>query len=120
MQEASTEARKGNAAIKQQVRDIDSKFVNNVEIIAQESATTYKNCTQADNIHQCFTPSEDRVELLKPLDAIKEMNYDCEEIYTNGSLKRYCKHPAKLDHLTLADWVAWYDFSEKTIHKNIK
>ena len=31
---------------------------------------------------------EERVELLKPLDAIKEMNDDCEEIYTNGSLKR--------------------------------
>ena len=32
LREACTEARKGNSSIKQQVRDIGSKFVNNVEI----------------------------------------------------------------------------------------
>ena len=37
LREACTEARKGNASIKQQVRDIGSKFFNNVEISAQEA-----------------------------------------------------------------------------------
>ena len=37
LREACTEARKGNSIIKQQVRDIGSKFVNNVEISAQEA-----------------------------------------------------------------------------------
>lgn len=37
LREACTEARKGNSSIKQQVRDIGSKFVNNVEISAQEA-----------------------------------------------------------------------------------
>jgi len=26
-------------------------------------------------------------------------------------LKRYAKHPARLENLTLADWAAWYDSS---------
>ena len=37
LREACTEARKGNASIKQQVRDIGGKFANNVEISAQEA-----------------------------------------------------------------------------------
>ena len=37
LREACTEARNGNSTIKQQVRDIGSKFVNNVEISAQEA-----------------------------------------------------------------------------------
>ena len=37
LREACTEARKGNSSVKQQVRDIGSKFVNNVEISAQEA-----------------------------------------------------------------------------------
>ena len=37
LREACTEARKGNSSTKQQVKDIGSKYVNNVEIIAQEA-----------------------------------------------------------------------------------
>ena len=32
------------------------------------------------------------------MDDFKDMNDDCEEIYTSG-LKRYCKHTARLDCL---------------------
>ena len=54
------------------------------------------------------------MELLKPFDDIKETDDDCEEIYTGGLLKRYCKRPAKLEYLTLGDWAAWYDCTGKT------
>ena len=37
LREACTEARKGNSSTKQQVKDISSKYVNNVEISAQEA-----------------------------------------------------------------------------------
>jgi len=37
LRQACTEARKANSTIKQQVRDIGSKFLNNVEISAQEA-----------------------------------------------------------------------------------
>lgn len=35
------------------------------------------------------------------------------EIYASGLLDRYTKRPAKLEHLTLADWAAWYDLPRK-------
>ena len=46
---------------------------------------------------------------MRPIEDIKEMDDDSEEIYTTGLLKRYCKRPPKLENLTLADWAAWYD-----------
>ena len=63
------------------------------------------------------SPPEDRVELLKPLNDIKDMEDNCEEIYTGGLLKRYSKCPARFEHLTLADWAAWYDSCGKPYAK---
>ena len=56
---------------------------------------------------------EERVELLKPLDDIKDMEDDCEDIYTNGLIKRYTMRPSSLENITLADWAAWYDMCGK-------
>ena len=63
------------------------------------------------------SPPGERVELLKPMNDIKDMDDDCEENYTSGLIKRYCKRPAKLENLTLADWAAWYDCSGKPFAK---
>ena len=117
LREACTEARNGNSSIKQQVRDIGSKFVNNVEISAQEAVYIVLQLPMRKASRQIIfintSPPEERVELLKPLTDIEEMDDDCEDIYTGGLLKRYCKRPVKLEHLTLADWAAWYDCSGK-------
>ena len=40
LRQACTKARKGNSSIKQQVRDIGSKFLNSVKISAQEAVYT--------------------------------------------------------------------------------
>lgn len=58
-------------------------------------------------------PPNERVQLLKPINDILEMEDDCEEVYTGGLLQRYAKRPVTLEHLTLADWAAWYDSSGK-------
>ena len=58
-------------------------------------------------------PPDERVQLLKPVNDIKEMEDDCEDVYTTGLLQRYAKHPFSLEHLTLADWAAWYDSCRK-------
>ena len=58
-------------------------------------------------------PPNERVQLLKPMNDIKEMENDCEDIYTTGLLQRYVKRTSSLEHLTLADWTAWYDLCVK-------
>ena len=64
------------------------------------------------------SPPEERVQLLKPINDIQEMDDDNEEIYTSGLIKRYSKRPAKLEHLILADWAAWYDSCGKPYIKH--
>lgn len=116
LRQACTEARQGNNSIKQ-VRDIESKFLNNVEISAQEVVYIVLQLPMRKLSRQIIfintSPPDERVQLLKPIDDIKEMDDDSEEIYTSGLIKRYCKRPAKLESLTLADWAAWYDSSGK-------
>ena len=54
------------------------------------------------------SPPEDTVQLLKPINNV-EMEDDSEDIYPTGLLKRYTKRSASLEHVSLADWAAWYD-----------
>ena len=60
LRQACAETRKGNCSIKQQVRDIGSKFVNNVEISAQEAVyicftTSNEKSFSTSNIHKYLT-----------------------------------------------------------------
>ena len=113
LQQACVEARQGNNTIKQQVRDIGSKFLNNVEISAQEAVYILLQLPMRKASRQVVfintSPPVDRVELLKSMSDIKNMDDDCDEVYASGLLKRYSNRPAKLENVTLADWAAWYD-----------
>lgn len=41
------------------------------------------------------------------------MEDDCEEIFTSSLLKKYTQRPQRLEHVTLADFAAWYNISYK-------
>ena len=125
LRQACDEARKGNSSIKQQVRDIGNKFLNSVEISAQEAVYIVLQLLMKKSSRQVIfintTPPNERVQLLKPINDIQEMEDDCEDVYTNGLLQRYAKRPLSLEHLTLADWAAWYDSGGKPyIKKSVK
>ena len=90
------------------MRDIGSKFLNNVEISAQEAVYIVLQLPMRKASRQVVfintSPPSERVTLLKPLSDIKDMDDDSEDIYTGHLIKRYTKWPASLEHLTLADW----------------
>ena len=117
LRKACEEARKGNSSNKQQVRDIGNKFLNNVEISAQEAVYIVLQLPMRKSSLQVIfintSPPEDRVQLLKPLKEINDLEDDSDEIYASGLIKHYTKRPVKFDHLSLADWAAWYDSSGK-------
>ena len=93
MWQACNEARKGSSNIKQQVRDIGSKFLNSVEISAQEAVYIVLQLLMKKSSRQVVfintMPPDERVQLLKPIEEIKEMEDQCEDIYTGGLLQRY-------------------------------
>ena len=68
---ACEKARKGNSNIKQQERDIGNKFLNNVEISAQDAVYILLQLPTSKSSRQVVfimtAPPEDRVQLLKSL-----------------------------------------------------
>ena len=121
LRNACDEAKRGNSTIKQQVRDIGNKFLNNVEISAQEAVYITLQLPMRKSSRQVVfintSPPEDRVQLLKPLKDINEMEDDSQDVYTKGLIDRYAKRARNLEHLSLADWVAWYDLRGKPKNK---
>ena len=116
---ACEEARRGNSTIKQQVRDIGNKFLNNVEISAQEAVYIALQFPMRKSSRQVVfintSPPEDRVKLLKPVQEIKDLEDESDEIYASGLINRYTKRPANLENLS--DWAAWYDSHNKSYIK---
>ena len=113
LRRAVAEAKEGNTNIKQQVRDIGNKFLNSVEISAQEAVYVVLQLPMRKASRSVIfintSPPAERVELLKPLSEIENMEDDSEEIQSGGLLKRYVERPECMQNVTLADWAAWYD-----------
>ena len=124
LQRACEEARAGNSSIKQQVRDIGNQFLNAVEISAQEAVYIVLQLPMRKSSREVIfintTPPEERVQLLKPLNEIEEMDDDSEEVHSSGLLNRYIQRPASLENISLADWAALYDSCRKPFFKKIK
>ena len=124
LRKACAEAKEGNANVKQQVRDIGNKFLNSVEISAQEAVYIILQLPMRKSSREVIfintTPPEERVQLLKPINEIEQMPDESEEIHSGGLLKRYIERPASLQNVTLADWAAWYDSCHKHSDRNAK
>ena len=83
LRRAVAEAKEGNTNIKQ-VRDIGNKFLNSVEISAQEAVYVVLQLPMRKASRSVIfintSPPAERVELLKPLSQIENMEDDSEEI----------------------------------------
>ena len=116
LRKACQEASEGNLGVKQQVRDKGNKFLNGVEISAQEAVyiilqLPMRRSSRGVVFINTRVPDE-RVRLLKSMDYIQQLEDDSEDIESGGVIKRYTERPAYLEDISLADWVAWYDCRE--------
>ena len=116
LREACEEAREGNLSIKQQVRDIGNKFLNSVEIRAQEAVyiilqLPMRRSSREVRFINTDLPDE-RVRLLKSIDHIQQLEDDSEETESGGLIKRYTCRPSYLENVSLADWAVWYNNRE--------
>ena len=78
LQRACDEARAGSSSIKQQVRNICNQFLNALEISAQEAVYIVLQPPMRKSSRGVIfintTPPEERVQLLKPMNEIEEMD----------------------------------------------
>jgi len=110
LRNACEEAKLGNNTLKQQVRLIGNKFLNNVEISAQEAVYLLLQLPLKRSSRQIVfvntSPPDERVYLLKS--NIDQLDDDA-EVAESNVLTRYSNRKQSLETVCLADYVASYD-----------
>jgi len=113
LRKASEEASSGNKDIINKIRHIGNKFLNAVEISAQEAVylVLQMPLRRSSREFQFINTSnpEERTFLLKSMDKLQELPDSSEDIESDNLIKRYQRRPKQLEELCLADFVAWYN-----------
>ena len=110
MAEACKEARKGNKSLKDSVRHIGNKFLNAVEVSAQEAAYLILQLHMSTKSRKCeFVPTapySERTFLLKSKRDLEAMPKNSTDIEADNVIKRYARRPKALDDFCLADFIS--------------
>ncbi|XP_070548911.1 uncharacterized protein [Ptychodera flava] len=110
LEQACKEARRGNMELKAQVRHIGNKFLNNVEISAQEAAYIILQMPLTRATRQVVfintSPPHERTFLLKSKAALENTPADSTDIESDNLIKRYARRPKSLDNWCLADYAS--------------
>ena len=115
LQRTCKEAAEGNNSLIEQMRHIGNKFLNAVEISAQEAAYIALQLSlrkgSRSTVHLNTAPPHERVRLLKSCHELEELADEDTNIDSSNILRRYSTRQADLEQTCLAEWAAWYDCS---------
>ncbi|CAB3995588.1 ATP-dependent DNA helicase PIF1 [Paramuricea clavata] len=119
---ACEEAEEGNKNIVNKVRHSGNKFLNALEISAQEAVyfVMQMPLTRSSREFQFINTSDPgkRTFLLKSMDKIKELPDHSVDIESDNIIKRYQRRPKELENLCLADFVAWFNCKNDSNQKS--
>ena len=119
MDEACNEARQGNIELRQQVRHIGNKFLNSVEVSAQEACYLLLQLPLAKATREVAfintSPPTDRTFLLKSKEALENLPGSSTDIEADNIIKRYSKRPKSLENWCLADYVSQLEIKHTDI-----
>ena len=110
LDEACKEARNGNLDLKHAVRHIGNKFLNSVEVSAQEAAYLVLQLpitkSSRDIVFINTAPENDRIILLKNKESLEALPPQSTDIEADSMIKRYSKRPKVFESMCLADYVS--------------
>ena len=116
LKEAADELRQGNKSIKDKLWRFGSVFVNGAEVCCQEAAYCVLSMpltmSSRSSIFIPTNPPEDRVFLLKMPEQLRDLPPDSVDITVPSLLEHYAHRPEEIEHLSLASFSAWYEFSK--------
>ena len=110
MAEACKEARKGNKSLKESVRHIGNRFLNAVEVSAQEAAYLILQLNMSLKSRSCeflpTAPKNERTFLLKSKNELEALPDNSTEIDADNIVKRYARRQEAIESYCLADFVS--------------
>lgn len=122
MNEACKEAKRGNMELRQQVRHIGNKFLNSVEVSAQEACYLLLQLpltkSTRDVVFINTSKPADRTFLLKSKEALEKLSSDSTNIEADNIIKRYSKRPKVLENWCLADYVSQLEVTYKNVDED--
>ena len=122
LREAAEEVRADpNSTLKQQLRHIANKFLNNVEISAQEACylllqLPLRQASRAVVFVNTNT-EENRVRLLKPQHVLAELPDDSIDVVSHSKVEYYIKRPKYLEDVSYAEFCC--DYNRKPTKKEV-
>ena len=121
---ASEEAQSNSSNIREQVRAIGNKFLNNVEISAQEAVYLLLQIplrkSSRSTIFINTSQPEERVRLLKPVSEIEKMDDDETKLHYDDKITRYKLRSSDLNNISLAEYFAYYNVKRIAIHQKYR
>ncbi|CAB4007910.1 ATP-dependent DNA helicase PIF1 [Paramuricea clavata] len=125
LRKACEEAKEGNKDIVNKVRHIGNKFLNAVEISAQEAVYLVLQMPLRRSFREFqfinTSDPDERTFLVKNMDKIKGLPDHSLDIESDNVIKRYQRRPKQLENLCLADFVALFNCkSERNEKKTVK
>ena len=110
MANACKEARKGNHTLKQSVRHIGNKFLNAVEVSAQEAAYLILQQSMSSKSRGCefipTAPQDERTFLMKSKKELESLPEESIDIEADNIVKRYSRRHNILENYCLADFIS--------------
>ena len=121
---ASEEAHSSSSNIREQVRTIGNKFLNNVEISAQEAVYLLLQIplrkSSRSTIFINTSQPEERVRLLKPVSEIENMDDDETKLHYDDKITRYKTRSNNLNDISLAEYFAYYNVKKIDINQKYR
>jgi hypothetical protein len=109
----------GNASLKEQIRTVGNRFLNAVEISAQEAADICLQLPMKRSSRQTVfvntSPPSERVTLLKS-QVLDAMDYEDNNIECSNDISRYAERPNSMENVTLAEFVSFYQSTSTFSH----
>ena len=104
---------KASKDVTNKIRHIGNKFLNAVEISAQEAVYLLLQMplrrSSRDFQFIGTSPPDERTFLLKKLDKLKELPENSPDIESDNISKHYQRRPKQLEKFCLTDFVAWFN-----------
>ena len=125
MRKASEEAKRetGND-LKKQFRIIANKFINSVEISAQEATYLLLQLPLKRSSRQVFflntSPPKDRIFLLKPQHVIDSLQDEDPDIKVDSIVDKYEARPQNLENVSFAEFASNYEEIKQPIYSRSK
>lgn len=114
LQQAMDEVKSGNYTIRQKLLKLSSKFVNGVEVSAQEVAYSLLGLHMSEaSVATIFIntfPLNDRTKMLKSKKELSSLPPDSRDIFVSNYLDHYQVRPLSLEICCLAEFVAPYEY----------